>query len=73
MRQKETFSFDTPLHLEENRWMLALTSLEVKNPVFNVTEKKYKVQEEKDTQKMKQFYKMDWGTPSKRIIFKKID
>ena len=41
--QKESFSFDVPLQLNE-KWMMGVTSLEVYNTVYNNTEKKNKLQ-----------------------------
>ena len=35
-KQKESFSFDVPLQLNEN-WMIGVTSLEVYNTVYNIT------------------------------------
>ena len=35
-KQKESFSFDVPLQLNEN-WMMGVTSLEVYNTVYNIT------------------------------------
>ena len=40
-KQKESFSFDIPLHLNE-KWMMGVTSLEVYNTVYNITEKNNK-------------------------------
>ena len=40
-KQKESFSFDIPLDLPE-QWMMGLTSLEVYNTVYNITEKNNK-------------------------------
>ena len=37
-KQKESFSFDIPLELPEN-WMMGVTSLEVYNSVYNITNK----------------------------------
>ena len=37
-KQKEPFSFDIPLELPE-QWMMGVTSLEVYNTVYNITEK----------------------------------
>ena len=37
-KQKESFSFDIPLELPEQR-MMGVTSLEVYNTVYNITEK----------------------------------
>ena len=42
-KQKEFFSFDVPLNLEE-KWMMGVTSLEVYNTVYNITEKNNKLQ-----------------------------
>ena len=40
-KQKEYFSFDIPLELPE-QWMMGVTSLEVYNTVYNITEKNNK-------------------------------
>ena len=40
-KQKESFSFDNPLDLPE-QWMMGVTSLEVYNTVYNITEKNNK-------------------------------
>ena len=40
-KQKESFSFDVPLELPE-QWMMGVTSLEVYNTVYNITEKNNK-------------------------------
>ena len=42
-KQKESFSLDVPLQLNE-KWMMGLTSLEVYNTVYNITEKNNKLQ-----------------------------
>ena len=42
-KQKESFSFDVPLKQQE-QWMIGVTSLEVYNTVYNITEKIYKLQ-----------------------------
>ena len=42
-KQKESFSFDVPLNLVE-KWMMGVTSLEVYNIVYNITEKNNKLQ-----------------------------
>ena len=40
-KQMETFSFSPPLNLvEEGKWLLALTSFEATNSVFNITDEK---------------------------------
>ena len=41
-KQKESFSFDVPLELPE-QWMMGVTSLEVYNTVYNITEKNNKI------------------------------
>ena len=40
-KQKESFSFDIPLDLPE-QWMMGITTLEVYNTVYNITEKNNK-------------------------------
>ena len=42
-KQKESFSFDVPLELPE-QWMMGVTSLEVFNTVYNITEKNNKLE-----------------------------
>ena len=42
-KQKESFSFDVSLLLPE-KWMMGVTSLEVYNTVYNITEKNNKLQ-----------------------------
>ena len=42
-KQKESFSFDVPLQLNE-KWMMGVTSLEVYNTVYKITEKNNKLQ-----------------------------
>ena len=37
-KQKESLSFDIPLDLPE-KWMMGVTSLEVYNTIYNITEK----------------------------------
>ena len=41
-KRKESFSFDIPLDLPE-QWMMGVTSLEVYNTVYNITEKNNKL------------------------------
>ena len=55
-KQKESFSFDLPLELPE-QWMMGVTSLEVYNTLYNITEKnnKHKLFE---TDKMLKEYKV---------------
>ena len=42
-KQKESFSFDVPLTLNE-KWMMGVTSLEVYNTVYNITNSDNKLQ-----------------------------
>ena len=42
-KQKESFSFDVPLQLNE-KWMIGVTCLEVYDTVYNITEKNNKLQ-----------------------------
>ena len=42
-KQKESFSFDGSFNLEE-KWMMGVTSLEVYNTVYNISEKNSKLQ-----------------------------
>ena len=42
-KQKESFAFDVPLELPE-KWMMGVTSLEVYNTVYNITEKNNKLE-----------------------------
>ena len=42
-KQKESYSFDVSLHLDE-KWTMGVTSLEVYNTVYNVTEKNNKLE-----------------------------
>ena len=38
-KQRQTFSFNPPIHLiEENKWLLAVSSFECTNSVFNITD-----------------------------------
>ena len=55
-KQKESFSFDVPLDLPE-QWMMGVTSLEVYNTVYNITEKNNKIKLFK-TDKMLKEYKV---------------
>ena len=55
-KQKESFSFDIPLDLPE-QWMMGVTSLEVYNTVYNITEKNNKIKLFK-TDKMLKEYKV---------------
>ena len=42
-KQKESFLFDVHLELNEH-WMMGVTSLEVYNTVYNITEKNFKLE-----------------------------
>ena len=42
-KQKQSFSFDVPLELPE-KWMMGVTSLEVYNTVYDITEKNNKLE-----------------------------
>ena len=53
-KQKETFSFDIPLDLPE-QWMMGVTSLEVYNPVYNITEKNNKLKHFTTEQNLKEY------------------
>ena len=54
-KQKESFSFDIPLDLPE-QWMMGVTSLEVINTIYNITEKNNKIKFF-ETEKMLKEYK----------------
>ena len=58
-KQKESFSFDVPLILNE-KWMMGVTSLEVYNTVYNITEKNNKLQIILNDQQLKEL-KLDSG------------
>ena len=58
-KQKESFSFDVPLILNE-KWMMGVTSLEVYNTVYNITEKNNKLQIILNDQQLKE-PKLDSG------------
>ena len=47
-KPKETFDFRPPVHIQGS-WMIGLTSLEVYNSVFNITEEKNKFKLYRDT------------------------
>ena len=38
-KHMETFSFNPPINLIEGKWLLAVTSFETTNSVFNITDK----------------------------------
>ena len=58
-KQKESFSFDVPLILNE-KWMMGVTILEVYNTVYNITEKNNKLQIILNDQQLKEL-KLDSG------------
>ena len=58
-KQKESFSFDVPLLLPK-KWMMGVTSLEVYNTVYNITEKNNKLQIILNDQQLKEL-KLDSG------------
>ena len=53
-KQKESFSFDIPLDLPE-QWMMGVTSLEVYNTVYNITEKNNKIKLFETDKKFKEY------------------
>ena len=67
-KQKESFSFDIPLELPE-QWMMGVTSLEVYNTVYNITEKNNKIKLF-ETDKMLKAYKVatEFMSKIKKII-----
>ena len=52
-KQKESFSFDVPLLLPQ-KWMMGVTSLEVYNTVYNIIERKNKLQIIPNDQQLKE-------------------
>ena len=52
-KQKESFSFDVPLQLNEN-WMMGVTSLEVYNTVYNITNSNNKLEIVLNDQQLKE-------------------
>ena len=56
-KQKESFSFDVPLELPE-KWMMGVTSLEVYNTVYNITEKNNKLESHLTKQQLEE-HKVD--------------
>ena len=52
-KQKESFSFDVPLQLNEN-WMMGVTSLEVYNTVYNITNSNNKLETVLNDQQLKE-------------------
>ena len=53
-KQKESFSFDIPLDLPE-KWMMGVTSLEVYNTIYNITEKNNKLKLFTTEQNLKEY------------------
>ena len=53
-KQKESFSFDIPLDLPE-QWMMGVTSLEVYNTLYNITEKNNKIKLFETDKKLKEY------------------
>ena len=53
-KQKESFSFDIPLDLPE-QWMMGVTSLEVYNTIYNITEKNNKIKLFTTEQNLKEY------------------
>ena len=53
-KQKESFSFDIPLELPE-KWMMGVTSLEVYNTAYNITEKNNKLKLFTTEQNLKEY------------------
>ena len=53
-KQKESFSFDIPLELPE-QWKMGVTSLEVYNTVYNITEKNNKIKLFETDKKLKEY------------------
>ena len=53
-KQKESFSFDIPLDLPE-KWMMGVTSLEVYNTIYNITEKNNKIKFFKTEEMLKEY------------------
>ena len=53
-KQKDSFSFDIPLQLPE-QWMMGVTSLEVYNTVYNITEKNNKLKLFTTEQNLKEY------------------
>ena len=53
-KQKESFSFDVPLELPE-QWMMGVTSLEVYNTIYNITEKNNKIKFFETEKRLKEY------------------
>ena len=53
-KQSKFFSFDFPLHLNEN-WMMGVTSLEVYNTVYNIIDSNNKGEIVLDDEQLKEF------------------
>ena len=52
-KQKESFSFDVPLELPE-KWMMGVTSIEVYNTVYNITNSNNKLEIVLNDQQLKE-------------------
>ena len=68
-KQKESFSFDVPLLLPE-KWMMGVTSLEVYNTVYNITEKNIKLEILLTKQQLDEHRVDTELVPKKRICMK---
>ena len=66
-KQKESFSFDIPLDLPE-QWMMGVTSLEVYNTVYNITEKNNKIKLFETDKKLKEYKVATEFVKEKKII-----
>ena len=53
-KQKGSFSFDVPLKLNE-KWMMGVTSLEVYNTIYNITDSNNKLEIVLNNQQLKEF------------------
>ena len=67
-KQKESFSFDIPLELPE-QWMMGVTSLEVYNTVYNITEKNNKIELFETEKRLKEYkFATEFMSKLKKII-----
>ena len=72
IEQKRTISFDVPLH-SNKKWIKGVTSLEVYNTVYNITEKNNKLQ---ILLKYKQLHALELDTgvvPNIKLLFETYD
>ena len=58
-KSRESFSFDTPLQLGNGEWLLRLTSLEVYNSLFTITNKNTKFKISKPNEKKGKRYSLE--------------